>query len=115
MIKLIHEREPELAAHLADGLRYVIQHREAATLPDVGPIFGSMHGDICVEVRTSLDPGNHNVAHLRTIVYLVPTSDIVYVALCGDKSRRGNDWYSDAVPAADRYYAAWLDNERKGS
>ena len=105
-VKRVKLVDSMLATALRHDLGYLAQFGRDATLPIVGPIYSSVHGRACVEVRTSLDPGNERAAHLRTIAYL-HTDAIGFVAICGNKAGSWNDWYARAIPIADQLYLQW--------
>lgn len=104
-LEWLRASDSDLFTATAADLRYLINRRRAAELPQVR--FGlaqSRHHTVMGEVRTHI-PGN--VAFVRTIFALPPDESVCAFLLLGDKNSRaagavtGNDWYDEAIPLAD--------------
>lgn len=95
----------DLFVTVAADLRYLIERRRAAELPQVR--FGlaqSRYRDLMGEVRSHI-PGHP--AFIRTVFALPEDESVCAFLLLGDKNSpvtgaaTGNDWYDKAIPLAD--------------
>ncbi len=110
LLQRLRTSDRDLFIATAADLRYLIEKRRAAELPQVR--FGlaqSRHRTSMGEVRTHI-PGRP--AFVRTIFALPPDESVCAFLLLGDKNSQtvgaatGNDWYDEAVPLADALWEA---------
>ena len=104
-LQRLRDNDNDLFVAVAANLRYLIQRRRKAELPQVR--FGlaqSRYRDLMGEVRSHI-PGNP--AYIRTIFALPDDESVCAFLLIGDKNSlgakaaTGNDWYDKAIPLAD--------------
>ncbi len=78
------------------------QEGPALRRPTVGEIKGSTYDPRMKELRCSRD------GTLR-ILFIFDPRRAAILLVGGDKTGRWREWYRDAIPQADRLYAAYLD------
>ncbi|MCY3609808.1 MAG: hypothetical protein OXG57_15345 [Acidimicrobiaceae bacterium] len=109
-LERLRASDSDLFTATAADLRYLINRRRAAELPQVR--FGlaqSRHHAVMGEVRTHI---HGSVAFVRTICALPPDEAVCAFLLLGDKNSQtagavtGNDWYDEAIPLADSLWDA---------
>lgn len=117
-LERLRTSDPNLFIATAADLRYLIEKRRAAELPQVR--FGlaqSRHRILMGEVRTHI-PGH--LAFVRTIFAMPSDESICAFLLLGDKNSQtagaaiGNDWYDEAVPLADSLWEALEASQSQG-
>lgn len=107
-LRVLQGRDPRLFEVVAADLRYLLERRRDAQLPQVRfGIAQSAFADVMGEVRSHV-PGEQ--AFVRTL-FAMPTGDRVCALLVmGDKNAvggaQGNTWYDRAVPIADEIWRA---------
>ena len=104
-LRQLKASDNDLFVTVAADLRYLIEKRRAAELPQVR--FGlaqSRYRDVMGEVRSHI-PGHP--AFIRTIFALPEDESVCAFLLLGDKNSpatgaaTGNDWYDKAISFAD--------------
>lgn len=117
-LQRLRTNDRDLFIATAADLRYLIEKRRAAELPQVR--FGltqSRHRASMGEVRSHI-PGHH--AFVRTIFALPADESVCAFLLLGDKNSQavgaatGNDWYDKAVPLADSLWEALIASQHPG-
>ncbi len=117
-LERLRASDPNLFIATAADLRYLIEKRRAAELPQVR--FGlaqSRHRILMGEVRTHI-PGH--LAFVRTIFAMPSDESMCAFLLLGDKNSQaagaaiGNDWYDEAVPLADSLWEALVASQSQG-
>lgn len=102
---------------VASDLRYLIEKRHSAELPQVR--FGlvqSRFPDLMGEVRSHMP---EHPAFGRTIFALPKDESVCLFLLLGDKNARsagaatGNDWYDEAIPLADSLWEEFNQNPKR--
>lgn len=111
----LRENDEPLAKMLIGDIGYLAEHGRGAAEPYVKHrIQASVHYPDMSEVRTR-DDERADSPVLRTLVIFTEDQRI-FVAVCGDKGRAGNEWYERAIPLADQLYTRWrAGQERKPS
>ena len=101
----LRANDNDLFITVAADLRYLIEKRRSAELPQVR--FGlaqSRYSDLMGEVRSHI---HGHPAFVRTIFAMPEDESVCAFLLLGDKNSQaveattGNDWYDKAIPLAD--------------
>lgn len=114
--RALQQADPALFEVVAADLRYLLERRRDAQLPQV--LFGivqSAFSDIMGEVRSHI-PGEE--AFVRTLFVLPDDETLCALLVMGDKNTadgaaQGNAWYDIAVPIADEIWRAIAAAEQK--
>jgi hypothetical protein len=106
---------PRLAARTP--LRRPVTRRLVAEaidrLLDEGPVLGRPLVDRIAESRLhnlkELRPGSSGSSEVRILFVFDPVRNVVLL-VAGDKSGRWKEWYTEAIPAAEAAYEAYLED-----
>ena len=112
-LKALQRTDPALFEVAAADLRYLVERRRDAQLPQVRfGIAQSAFRDVMGEVR-SHTPGES--AFVRTLFVMPDDETLCALLVMGDKNNvdaaQGNAWYDMAVPIADEIWQAIAANE----
>ncbi|MBI4884025.1 MAG: hypothetical protein HY826_08225 [Actinobacteria bacterium] len=107
-LKALQRTEPALFEVVAADLRYLLERRRDAQLPQVRfGIVQSAFPDVMGEVRSHI-PGES--AFVRTLFVMPDDETLCALLVTGDKNTvdgaQGNAWYDRAVPIADEIWRA---------
>jgi hypothetical protein len=106
--RALQQADPALFEVVAADLRYLLERRRAAQLPQVRfSIVQSAFPDVMGEVRSHI-PGEP--AFVRTLFVMPDDETLCALLVMGDKNTldgaQGNAWYDSAVPIADEIWRA---------
>jgi len=106
--RAVQQGEPALFEVVAADLRYLLERRHDARLPQVRfGIVQSSFRDLMGEVRSHI-PGES--AFVRTLFVMPDDETLCALLVIGDKNTvdgaQGNAWYDRAVPIADEIWRA---------
>ena len=106
--RALQHGDPALFEVVAADLRYLLERRRDAQLPQVRfGIAQSAFRDVMGEVRSHI-PGEP--AFVRTLFVMPSDETVCALLVMGDKNAvdgaRGNAWYDRAVPIADEIWRA---------
>lgn len=106
--KVLQQGDPALFEVVAADLRYLLERRRDAQLPQVRfGIVQSAFPDVMGEVRSHI-PGES--AFVRTLFVMPDDETLCALLVMGDKNTaagtQGNAWYDRAVPIADEIWRA---------
>ncbi len=111
----MQQADPALFEVVAADLRYLLERRRAAQLPQVR--FGlvqSAFRDVMGEVRSHI-PGQP--AFVRTLFVMPDDETLCALLIMGDKNTadgaQGNAWYDRAVPIADEIWRSIVAAEQQ--
>ncbi len=113
-LKALQHTDPALFEVVAADLRYLVERRRDAQLPQVRfGIAQSAFRDVMGEVRSHI-PGES--AFVRTLFVMPDDETLCALLVMGDKNTvdgaQGNAWYDMAVPIADEIWRAIVAAER---
>ena len=106
--RALQQGNPALFEVVAADLRYLLERRRVAQLPQVRfGIVQSAFRDVMGEVRSHI-PGES--AFVRTLFVMPDDETLCALLVMGDKNTvdgaQGNAWYDGAVPIADAIWRA---------
>jgi hypothetical protein len=106
--RALQQGDPALFEVVAADLRYLLERRRQAQLPQVRfGIVQSTFPDVMGEVRSHI-PGES--AFVRTLFVMPDDETLCALLVMGDKNTpggaQGNAWYDMAVPIADEIWRA---------